>query len=94
VGGPYLFGRALGPFAGEKTVVTVALNVLADVKFAATLTLAGSAVVWATLERLAKQRKTKYLQDRIIELEEIIDPRRSSSGLTRSGKTNPRDRRD
>lgn len=94
VGAAYLLRNALQPFAGETTVVSVALNVLADVKFALTLSLAGGAAIWASFERLAKQRKTKYLQDRIIELETIIDPNRSSSGLTRSGGTNPRDRRD
>ncbi|MFF0919072.1 hypothetical protein ACFYE8_05145 [Rhizobium leguminosarum] len=90
----YLLGISLAPFAGENTAVTVALNILADVKFALTITLAGAASTWAVFERIAKQRKTKYLQDRIIELETTIDPNRSSSGLTRSGKTNPRDRRD
>lgn len=93
VGCFYLLAQALAPFAGKATVVSLALEILADVKFALTLTLAGTAAAWAVVERYLRQRKTEYLQDRIKDLETKIDPNRSSSGLQRSGKTNPRDRR-
>jgi hypothetical protein len=93
VSGVWLFAQALAPFAGKETAVSLVLNVLADFKFALTVTLAGAAAAWAVAERRLRERKTKYLQDRVKELETKIDHNRSSSGLTRTGKTNPRARR-
>lgn len=89
----YFFAQGMAPFAGKDTAVSFALNFLADIKFAVTLSLAGAAATWAMGERKLRQRKTQALQDRVIELETMIDPTRSTSGLTRTGKTNPRDRR-
>ncbi|ASP70378.1 hypothetical protein CDO28_01590 [Sinorhizobium meliloti] len=92
VGCIYFVTEAIAPLAGKSTAVTIALNLLADIKFAASLTLAGAAVAWAVVERSLRQRKTQYLQDRVISLETTVDPKRSSSGLTRTGKTHPNDR--
>ncbi|KQS89824.1 hypothetical protein ASG50_27895 [Rhizobium sp. Leaf386] len=89
----YVFMQALAPFAGKNTAMSLAFSVLADVKFALTVTLAGAATAWAVVERTLRRQKTQYLQDRIIELETNIDAKRSSSNLTRTGKTNPKDRR-
>lgn len=93
VAGLYCLALAIAPFAGRETAVSLAMNFLADVKFALTVTLAGAATAWAVVERKLRERKTQYLQDRIKQLETNIDNNRSSSGLTRTGKTNPRDRR-
>ena len=48
--------------------------------------------MWAVAERWLRHRKVSTMQTRIIELELAIDPKRTSSGLTRGGRTNPRDR--
>ncbi|MDO3434620.1 hypothetical protein QWJ46_18255 [Rhizobium sp. CBN3] len=93
VGCFYFIALAMAPFAGKETAVSFALNFLADVKFVLTLGLAGAAGTWAVAERMLRERKTQKLQDRVKELETRIDPNRSTSGLTRTGKTNPRDRR-
>lgn len=93
VGVAYFMVAALAPFAGKDTAVSLALSFLADVKFAITVALAGGAAAWAVVERVLRQQKTQYLQDRIIELETKIDPKRSTTGLTRIGTTNPNDRR-
>jgi len=87
--------QAIGDLAGHDTsvIVSAALSVVGNLKVALSMTLAGSAAVWAIVERSLRRRKTEALQGRIIELEQGLDPRRSSSGLTPTGKTNPRDKR-
>ena len=42
-------------------------------------------LLWAFLERSGRKRKTAKLTGRITELETIIDPNRSSSGLSPTG---------
>jgi hypothetical protein len=91
----WLAREAISDLAGRETSVTVstALSVIGDLRVTIAITLAGGAAVWALVERTLRHRKTEALQTRIIELEKGIDPRRSSSGLTPTGKTNPRDKR-
>lgn len=93
VAGIYLAAKALAPLAGKETIVSLALSVAADFKFAVSIVLGGIAAAWAVVERSLRHRKTEYLQARIRELETQIDSNRSSSGLTPKGKTNPADRR-
>jgi hypothetical protein len=87
--------RAIGDLAGRETSVTVAtaLSLVGDLRVGVSVTLAGCTGIWALVERRLRHRKTEALQNRIIDLEKRIDPRRSSSGLTPIGKTNPRDKR-
>jgi hypothetical protein len=91
----WLMAHAAGDFAGRVTSVNVsaALSLIADLKFVATLTLAGGAGSWAFIERKLRHRKVDYLQERIRDLETRRDPQRSSSGLMTTGQTNPQDRR-
>jgi len=88
----YFLKDALFELAGKETALALSLAFLGDFKFAATLTLAGGAAAWAIVERMLRNRKTEYMSDRIKKLEIIIDRDRSSSGLTKQGKTNPRDK--
>ncbi len=89
----YFIGQALQPFAGQETFINIFISFLADVKFAVAITLSGAACAWAIVERSLRRRKTDKLQGRIIELESLIDPDRSSSGLMTNGTTNPKDKR-
>jgi hypothetical protein len=86
---------AIRELAGQQTSVTIsaALSILAEAKIAILVSLAGAAGAWAIVERSLRLRKTEYLQNRNIALEKQVDSRRSSSGLTPQGKTNPRDKR-
>ena len=93
VTGIWMMGYVIQPLAGQDTVVSLAISLLADLKFAVTIALAGAVAVWAIVERMLRYRKTEYLQNRIRKLERELDPSRSSSGLTPIGTTNPRDRR-
>lgn len=88
----YFGGNILAPLAGENTALSLGISLLADLKLSVAITLAGGAAVWAVVERALRHRKTEYLQRRIKELETMIDPGRSSSGLTEEGKTNPNDK--
>jgi hypothetical protein len=93
VGVFYFAFEALSQLGGQKTdiAISLVLNVLARMEILITLTLAGGAATWAVVERSLRRRKTEYMQGRIRELEERLDPKRSTSGLTPKGKTNPKD---
>lgn len=88
----YVCRDFLGAIAGKETVVALKLSFLADIKFAIAVSLAGMASVWALAERWLRHRKVESMQGRIKELELAIDPKRTSSGLTPKGKTNPKDK--
>lgn len=49
-------------------------------------------LVWAAGERWLRHWKTEALQKHIKELELQLDPLRTSSGLTPTGETNPKDK--
>ena len=78
--------------AGKETILALRFAFLADFKFAASVTLAGCATLWAIIERWLRLRKTESLAGRNAELEKSHDPNRSSSGLTPAGRTHPRDK--
>jgi hypothetical protein len=82
--------------AGKTTAfeagITVGFSLLWDIRFVVAFSLAGFASLWAAGERWLRHRKVNFLQGRIKELELKVDPRRSTSGLTTKGRTNPRDR--
>ena len=88
----FVSSYVIEPLAGENTALSIAVSLLADIKFAVAVSLAGGAVAWAAVERALRHRKTENLQGRIRELETYIDPDRSTSGLTPKGKTNPKDK--
>lgn len=90
--------------AGKETTATVAIGVEANtnifIEFLAKFALgykwawvmAVVAVIYGLAERELRRRKTAYLQNRIIELEQQLDPNRESSTLTVRGETNPKDK--
>ncbi len=51
-----------------------------------------SGVLYGRSQRALRLRKTKQLQARITDLETMIDPNRSSSGLQKTGETHPEDK--
>lgn len=85
---------AIGALAGQNTSVMVnaVLSLLGNIQFTAAISLAGAATVWAICERALRHRKVEKMQGRIRELETQIDPKRTSSGLLTTGKTNPSDK--
>jgi hypothetical protein len=91
----YFAFEAVQKLAGQNTVVDVALslalNVLAKLEIVIAVALTGATTAWALIERALRRRKVDHMQGRIRELETRLDPKRSTSGLTPKGKTNPRD---
>jgi len=93
LGAAYIAKEAIIAFAGKSSslLVQMAFSLFANLNFTVSITLTGCAKLWALRERRLRRRKVEQMQDRIRELETRIDPRRSSSGLLRDGKTNPAD---
>ncbi len=73
--------KAVGVLAGQTTEANILIKVLADfrVSEAVAWILAGSATAVAARTRQLGQKKSKRLGERIKELEERIDPDRSST---------------
>lgn len=90
----YFVSQAAITMAGQTTsvVVRAGLSLFADLHFVLSFALAGAAGMWAIFERTQRHEVTERLHRRIKELEQALDPNRSSSNLTSRGKTNPRDR--
>ena len=85
--------QALILSAGKETIFKIALSFIGDIRLSIAITLTGLATLWAIYERKTKQRTIGRLTARNKELELIVDPGRTSSGLTSAGTTNPKDRR-
>jgi hypothetical protein len=88
--------KAVEKVSGETTVISVAinliLNALVDLKLVATITLAGICAAWAVAERILRQRAVGRLGARNAHWESTLDSKRTSSGLTVDGRTNPMDK--
>ena len=85
--------RIAEALAGKTTLASVAIDIFkAEPSLAGYLIAFVVAILWALVERRLRRRKTKYLHRRIKRLEERLDADRSSSMLTESGDTNPRDK--
>ncbi|WP_237750562.1 hypothetical protein [Snodgrassella communis] len=52
------------------------------------------AVLWAIIERQLRKRKVIEMSKRIVNLEKLIDKKRSSSYLNKDGSTRKEDKRD
>lgn len=85
---------AIESIAGRTTSLAVSfvLIILTEWKVSIAVSLAGCAGLWALLERRIRQRAVERLHGRIKDLEAAVDPKRSSSNLTRRGTTHPLDR--
>jgi hypothetical protein len=68
----YFAYLSIDSLAGQNT--NLILSLLADFKFSATMTLAGTAAAWAILERRLRHKKVEYMQDRIKKLEQRMIP--------------------
>lgn len=82
--------------AGRQTGASIALQVLANVTFSkgvAWATAAGG-VAYGEAQRRLKKKVIRSRANRIQELEEMIDPQRSSSALMSDGSTRPEDKEE
>lgn len=79
--------------AGNETIANIAVSLLANIRINRALAwvLAGGSMAYGLRERKLRQRTIGRLEGQIRRLETKEDRRRSSSKLTRQGRTNPGD---
>ena len=81
---------AIEALAGQTTAANFVLGYLADTKGGASakpwIVTTIVAVVWGFLERWLRHRKVGSMSKRSKDLEKLFDPKRTSSGLTKTGQ--------
>ncbi len=89
----YWVYRSVAVLAGNTTVTSIGLGVFSDVKLSDLFgyLFGGSGVAYGLAQKRLRRRKVHHLQRRIKDLESLLDPKRSSSGLTTHGDTHPKD---
>ena len=90
----YWMFRTVATLAGRQTGADIDVGFLADVKVSTALAWALTSMAGGVAVRERRLRKStiERLSRRTEELEQRLDPKRSSSALTRRGETNPIDR--
>jgi len=94
----YFLYRIAAVLAGKTTLasfaMSVAIAVLGNDKVMKTIyiVLTGGSIAYGAGQRRLRRREIKRHTARPRELEKLIDPGRSSSGLTSEGTTRPEDR--
>jgi hypothetical protein len=90
----YMVFCVSGVLAGRSTSVLLeaTIGAVADFKLIAPSIVAAIAGTGWYRERRLRQDNTWHMAPRIERLEKRMDPSRSSSALTKEGKTNPMDR--
>lgn len=93
-GSVWVFVDAVTALAGQETnvVVEAALSLAGRLDVVLSFSLTFVCVIWAVGERKLRQRAIERLERRPRELERMIDPQRSTSGLTKTGETHPEDK--
>lgn len=81
-------------YAGQTTNANIVVRLLADLRVAVLLpwAVAAGGVVYGVRQKHLKEQAIERLTKRPHELERVIDPNRTSSGLTLRGRTNPEDK--
>jgi len=90
----YIGYLAIDSLAGKTTIANIVLKYLTaeESDYGIPWILTCAFAIWAILENKLRKRKTESFQGRIKELEERLDPNRTTSGLLPSGETHPEDR--
>lgn len=90
----YFIYLSVNRLAGRYTVADIGLRLLANLRISETLgwSTGLGGILYGWRQRKLRRDKTEYLQNRIKELESMLDPKRSSSRLTPRGTTNPEDK--
>jgi len=90
----YCAYKTVGQLSGRTTIANIALRIIGDLKINQWLCYAfgGGSATWALGERHLRRKTVKRLTNKTIELEKIIDSKRSSSTLPPSGTTRKEDK--
>lgn len=86
--------EAVSSLAGVTTLADINVGVLVSLlsRRWVTYSITVAALLWAWRERRLRMQKIKHFSPRIARLERSIDPDRSSSRLTSTGRTRPEDK--
>jgi hypothetical protein len=86
---------AIDSLAGKTTLANIVLNLLSNVSFSSSVAWGGTAVaaIYGYRQKRLRENTVQRLSSRIEELEQGVDPDRTSSQLTSKGRTNPKDKR-
>lgn len=91
----WIIGQAVSDLAAKTTVVDFLASFFISTARGNVIVLsfvfAGFAGAWGFAERKVRQMKVRELSNRIVALEKMIDPERTTSGLTGYGLTHPKD---
>lgn len=90
----YYTAQAVQSLAGQQTAAALILQWPTEYKVHVAIPwiTAVAFVAYGLLQRYLKNRTVRELHQYIKELEQRVDPKRSSSGLTSTGETRPEDR--
>jgi len=90
----FFIADAVKALSGHVTDANIVVDLLGNLTLNTTIawSLFIICVLWAFSERNLRQKKTSYFGERNADLERMIDTKRSSSNLSVSGKTNPKDK--
>ena len=89
----YFAFRSIEVLAGKDTSVWASLSFIKS-NHGLPWVLVGIMLVWALSERKLRRQKTQSMTRHLSNLEGVIDPARTSSGLLPTGQTNPKDTHD
>jgi len=89
----YYITSAFATLAGKTTIANVVVNFLGNLKLSETVAwiFGIGGTIYGYAERRQRQKTIQRQHGRVKTLEQQIDPKRSSSHLTETGDTNPRD---
>jgi hypothetical protein len=89
----YLGSESIQALAGQTTEANILVKFLGEfnVSQGAAVLFGAAGTMYGLAERRQRQKMIERLHSRIKYLERQIDPKRSSSNLTETGDTNPRD---
>ena len=89
----YFVYRTIQSLAGEHTIANIAIRIITNLKInqwlAYVIGIAG--IGYGCMQKRSRKRTIEHLSERKEELEKMLDPKRTSSMLTKRGETNPED---
>lgn len=85
--------ESIAVLAGKYTFADIGVKFLSDIRIANSVgyVVGAAGVAYGRRQKKLKEDTVQQLAPRIKQLETVIDPSRSSSGLTQRGRTRPED---
>lgn len=90
----YFAYLAIAALAGRTTFASIGLSILGNVnvKDSIYIVLTVGGIIYGVGQRQLRRRNIERLTKQTMELEKRLDPKRTSSGLTKRGTTRPEDK--